>query len=198
MDEIVKQALAKWPNVPHCYGWLALDARGAWRMRDERVQKLGLPGDKINHPALLGFIARNYGSDDRHCWYFQNGPQRVYVNLDATPYIAHTDPQHGFVVQTGEKLSRPECAWIGRNGNLVLKEGGMLAQVDDRDMAECLANMELNGAPVQDDVLLTWIAGGDMKGKLTLNIGAYAVEVHHLPQGDLGTSFGFNALPQPA
>ena len=29
MDDIVKQAMAKWPNVPHCYGWLALDARGS-------------------------------------------------------------------------------------------------------------------------------------------------------------------------
>ena len=27
MDDIVKQAMAKWPNVPHCYGWLALAAR---------------------------------------------------------------------------------------------------------------------------------------------------------------------------
>ncbi len=27
MDEIVRQAMAKWPSVPHCYGWLALDAR---------------------------------------------------------------------------------------------------------------------------------------------------------------------------
>ncbi|MEG1326098.1 MAG: DUF2946 family protein, partial [Janthinobacterium sp.] len=34
MDDLVKQALAKWPNVPHCYGWLGLDARGHWRMRD--------------------------------------------------------------------------------------------------------------------------------------------------------------------
>ena len=30
MDDIVKQAMAKWPNVPHCYGWLGLDARGNW------------------------------------------------------------------------------------------------------------------------------------------------------------------------
>ena len=47
MDDIVKQAIAKWPNVPHCYGWLALDARGNWRMRDERSQALALPGDRI-------------------------------------------------------------------------------------------------------------------------------------------------------
>ena len=28
MDEIVKAALKKWPNVPHCWGWLALAHRG--------------------------------------------------------------------------------------------------------------------------------------------------------------------------
>ena len=41
MDDIVKQALAKWPNVPHCYGWLGLDARGNWYMRDDRTQAAG-------------------------------------------------------------------------------------------------------------------------------------------------------------
>jgi hypothetical protein len=30
MDDIVKQAMAKWPNVPACHGWLGLDARGHW------------------------------------------------------------------------------------------------------------------------------------------------------------------------
>jgi hypothetical protein len=53
MDDIVKQALAKWPNVPHCYGWLALDARGNWRMRDERAQHFNLPGDKLSNAALV-------------------------------------------------------------------------------------------------------------------------------------------------
>ena len=38
MDDIVKQALAKWPNVPDCYGWLGLDARGHWYLRDDAVQ----------------------------------------------------------------------------------------------------------------------------------------------------------------
>ena len=41
MDDIVRQAMAKWPNVPHCYGWLGLDARGGWYMRDDRVQASG-------------------------------------------------------------------------------------------------------------------------------------------------------------
>ena len=54
MDDIVKQAMAKWPNVPHCYGWLALDARGAWRMRDEAAQQGGTPGDPRRGPGGVG------------------------------------------------------------------------------------------------------------------------------------------------
>ena len=41
MDDIVLKAIAKWPNVPHCYGWLGLDARGNWYMRDDNAQAAG-------------------------------------------------------------------------------------------------------------------------------------------------------------
>ena len=41
MDDLVLQAMAKWPNVPDCYGWLGLDARGDWYMRDDQTQALG-------------------------------------------------------------------------------------------------------------------------------------------------------------
>lgn len=87
MDEIVRQAMAKWPNVPHCYGWLALDRRGQWRMRDDAAQAAGTAGDPIRHAALLAFIARNYASDEAGRWYFQNGPQRVYVALAYAPFV---------------------------------------------------------------------------------------------------------------
>lgn len=87
MDDIVKQALAKWPNVPSCTGWLMLDRRGQWRMRDEAAQASGSPGTPIRHEALLGFINRNYERDERGQWFFQNGPQRVYVELGYTPWV---------------------------------------------------------------------------------------------------------------
>src|SRR5664279_4880648 len=121
MDETVKQAMAKWPNVPHCYGWLALDARGRWRMRDAQAQARGQPGDKIAHVALLGFINRNYLHDERGRWYFQNGPQRVYVNLEATPYIARTDPAQGFLLHTGAPVSKIDAAWMTETGRMVLQ-----------------------------------------------------------------------------
>src|SRR6218665_667404 len=64
MDDIVRQAIAKWPNVPDCYGWLGLDARGAWYMRDDRVQALGpfsgggqeAKGSLLKHEKLVEFI----------------------------------------------------------------------------------------------------------------------------------------------
>ena len=95
MDEIVKQALAKWPKVPDCYGWLGLDARGNWYLRDDSVQALGpfcgpgaqSKGDRLEHVGLIEFISRNYEADARGCWYFQNGPQRVYVELELTPFV---------------------------------------------------------------------------------------------------------------
>lgn len=87
MDDIVKAALAKWPNVPHCTGWLLLDRRGTWRMRDERAQALGELGTPVRHAALVGFISRNYECDEHGRWFFQNGPQRVYVELAYTPWV---------------------------------------------------------------------------------------------------------------
>ena len=33
------------------------------------------------------FIQRNYEHDAQGQWFFQNGPQRVYVELQATPWI---------------------------------------------------------------------------------------------------------------
>jgi hypothetical protein len=91
MDAIVEAALKKWPNVPHCYGWLALDARGEWYMRDDRIQAEGpfprVKGSRIDHEKLREFIGRNYASDDSGAWFFQNGPQRVYVQLEAAPWI---------------------------------------------------------------------------------------------------------------
>ena len=104
MDDIVKQALAKWPNVPHCYGWLGLDARGNWYMRDDPAQAAGpfaggsreSKGSLLQHEKLIDFIQRNYASDAQGQWFFQNGPQRVYVELEATPWIwrISTDSRH--------------------------------------------------------------------------------------------------------
>ena len=158
MDKQVEQALAKWPSVPHCYGWLGLDARGAWRMRDQQVQDQGTLGSKIANQGLRDFIARNYQADASGRYYFHNGPQRVYVELQATPYIAHADPQTGWVLHNG--LPMPQCTavWLTPEGQLILQGNGILAQIDDRDLATALLAIKLNGSAVSERQLLDWLA----------------------------------------
>jgi len=198
MDDIVLQAMAKWPNVPHCYGWLALDARGSWRMRDEAAQRADAPGDKLTNTALVSFINRNYLSDERGCWYFQNGPQRVYVNLEATPFIARTDPQQGLLLQTGQALGTIDQAFMTDSGAIVVRAGEVLAQIDDRDVAQLLQMMTLDGRPVADDALLRWLesdTGQSASGKLSLRWQDRNVAVERLTLQDAAQRFGFVQRP---
>lgn len=199
MDDIVKAAMAKWPNVPHCYGWLALDARGNWRMRDERSQALNLPGDPIRNTALLAFITRNYLCNEEGCWYFQNGPQRVYVDLEATPYIANTTVDGSFVLQHGEQAFTPELAFLDPQGRLQLSSGNILAQLDDRDLALCLPWLTLCEQPVSDEALLQWLEDACTPGDLQLRPPGMAglhVEVQRCEEGQLMREFGFVARPR--
>ena len=197
MDDIVKQAMSKWPNVPHCYGWLALDARGAWRMRDEAAQNSGTPGDRLSNAALVGFINRNYLIDERGCWYFQNGPQRVYVNLEATPFIARTDPALGLALHTGEALGELDAVTMLDAGALLLRAGAgthaRVAQLDDRDLAQLLQAMELDGKPVTDEALMAWLEGG--AGQLALRWQDRALRIERLAAGDVPQRFGFVRRP---
>ena len=125
MDEIVKAALLKWPKVPHCYGWLALDARGSWYMRDDRIQAAGpfpqVKGSRIDHEKLRDFIHRNYTHDEAGAWFFQNGPQRVYVELEAAPYVWRVDAAPGWPVQAHTGLAAEvQSSWLDEQGRLFL------------------------------------------------------------------------------
>lgn len=196
MDDIVIQAMAKWPNVPHCYGWLALDARGGWRMRDEAAQQANAPGDRLTNAALVGFINRNYLHDEQGRWYFQNGPQRVYVNLEATPFIARTDPAQGMVVQTGAAVPIIERLYLTEAGEAIVQAGEIVAQVDDRDVAQLFESLELDGKPAGDEALMAWIEGGS--GSMTLRYRGAQVPVERIKREELARRFGFVRAPVPA
>jgi hypothetical protein len=124
MDDIVRQAIAKWPNVPHCFGWLGLDARGNWYMRDDRVQAAGpfpqSKGSLLKHDKLIEFIQRNYECDEQGQWFFQNGPQRVYVELEATPWVWRLGSEHSVTTHTG-RPAQPRAAMVDEQGRLYLE-----------------------------------------------------------------------------
>lgn len=127
MDDLVRQAMAKWPNVPDCFGWLGLDSRGQWLMRDDRVQALGAfqsgvagaKGSVLRHDKLIEFIARNYEADALGRWYFQNGPQRVYVELESTPLIWRVGADGVVTSHTGQSARVLDCL-MDETGRLYL------------------------------------------------------------------------------
>ena len=123
MDDIVRQALAKWPNVPHCWGWLGLDARGNWYMRDDRTQAAGpfpqAKGSLLKHDKLIDFIQRNYERDEGGRWFFQNGPQRVYVELEVTPLVFRVFEAGRAVSHTGQAAG-VKRAIVDENGRAYL------------------------------------------------------------------------------
>lgn len=195
MDDIVRQAMAKWPSVPHCYGWLALDARGAFRMRDETAQRSNQAGDIIRHTALLAFIYRNYTRDERGAWFFQNGPQRVYVELEATPFIVRTDPVHQFVLHDGEAMTDIVDVWLTDQGQLVLSNSKQVAMLDDRDLAQCLPLLKIQGRVIDDSQLMQWLESPDES--LSMNIRGRDVPVRGVHSDGVATRFGFIKHPLP-
>ena len=149
MDDIVRQALAKWPNVPHCFGWLGLDARGQWFMRDDRVQALGpfagvtpqSKGSQLRHEKLIDFIQRNYEADPQGQWFFQNGPQRVYVELEVTPLIWRVADDFSVTDHTGRPARLQRCL-LDEKGRLFLDADtgfGLVHTMDMNQAAEAVS-----------------------------------------------------------
>ena len=145
MDDIVRQAMAKWPNVPHCYGWLALDERGNWYMRDDRVQAAGpfpaAKGSLLRHEKLVDFIHRNYEHDDRGQWFFQNGPQRVYVELQATPWIWRVAADGSVASHTGQPAQVKAC-FVDESGRLYLETDRGIGIVHTQDIVQASEAVE--------------------------------------------------------
>ena len=137
MDDIVKQAMAKWPNVPHCYGWLGLDARGNWYMRDDRTQAAGpfaqARGSLLQHEKLIAFIQRNYAHDEAGQWFFQNGPQRVYVELALTPLVWRVAEDFGVTAHTGQRADPTACL-LDEAGRLYFAAEAGLGLVHTQDV----------------------------------------------------------------
>ena len=122
MDDAVARSLARWPNVPAVYGWLELDRRGNWRIKGERIANV----------ALREFIARNYEADHQGRWYFQNGPQRVYVTLAYTPLVVHFEGD-ALVDHCGRPFFAQET-YVDDEGSVLVVQQGKIALLDDRDL----------------------------------------------------------------
>ncbi|KHK49288.1 hypothetical protein PI87_26305 [Ralstonia sp. A12] len=191
MDDIVRQAMAKWPNVPNCFGWLALDRRGQWRMRNEFAQQHKLSGDPIRHAPLIDFIVRNYAHDDTGRWFFQNGPQRVFVALDYTPWIVRLAPGDlapVFTTTTSAAFTPTGC-FADEQGNVLLP--GHVAGWDAEDTIAVLHDHDLE--PFSS--LAQWHGQACGAALGTLTLGDRTVEIEPILRTEVAQRYGF--VPHP-
>lgn len=142
MDASVIAAMAKWPNVPDCHGWLSLDRRGKWRLQ----------GKPVAHVGLAEFIGRNYVRHDSGAWFMQNGPQQVWVSLDVAPWVLHLDSDGGLNTHAGTAARNISAAWLVDGESLCLMCEHGLGLVDDRDLLALLAHIrQADGGPLEEE-----------------------------------------------
>jgi len=178
----VKRSLARWPGVPAVYGWLALDARGNWLMRNPAREAF----ERIGNAALREFIARNYAADERGCWYFQNGPQRVFVRLAYTPLVFRLE-DNALVDHCGRRAGTLQGAWLDERGGILLLAPAGVGVLEDRDLAEASERLvDERGAPADRLARARYF---DYAGART--------PLGSIVSGEVPSRFGFTPEPQP-
>ncbi len=185
------KGMARWPNVPAVYGWLGLDRRGNWRLR----------GELLNHPTTKAFINRNYARDDAGCWYFQNGPQRVFVELDYVPWVYRLDLKGGLKTHTGVTVVRPEQVYMDEDGAVLVKTELGIGLLDDRDLALfCDALTGTTGAQLDDGEIterLMELANGVISSELQLcfKFSSGELTLQSIRRDQVAVEFKFEAKP---
>jgi len=122
------RAVARWPGVPAVFGWLALDRRGDWLLREPSGERFS----RVGHAGMRAFIGRHYGVDEQGRWFVQNGPQRVFVNLAYTPFVLHYRGTQLFD-QCGAPVT-PSETWVDEEGSVLMRVARGLGLLDDRDL----------------------------------------------------------------
>jgi hypothetical protein len=203
MDKSVIAAIERWPDVPAVYGWLSLTARGQWRLHPDGRAIKGNAGQSITNPQILGFINRNYGRDDQGRWFFQNGPQRVYVRLDAAPWIILADDSQGaLTTHTGLAVESVSHLWIDDAGSLYLQTEHGPGQLIDRDLPRFAQSFASEDGQALEDWWTDGDASPDRKRGAMRSTAWLAcprpVPIEHLSANQrIDTQLGFVANPMP-
>jgi hypothetical protein len=193
MDPIVIQAMAKWPSVPNVYGWLRLDRRGRWLLK----------GDRIANTGMTAFIGRNYAADERGRWFFQNGPQRVFVTLEYTPFVVKTagDASTALETHAGQSIAKISGAWVDGTGSLLLRWAAGLGVLNDRDLTTVSKLFtDLHGKPISDAVLARAFDAEARRHAtgVYVDYAGSRVPIGRIQAGEVAQKFGFDPAPKPA
>ena len=194
MDDIVLRGMAKWPNVPAVYDWAALDRRGNWLIKGERVL----------NPNVVAFIGRNYDHDDQGRWFFQNGPQRVFVALDYTPFVYRVTSGGNAPLtmesHTGQPVTNVTGAWLDEDGALLVEAESGIGVVNDLDLDRvCRYFVDADGHPPNDDMLAESmeLLQRQRRAPLWLSFHGLNRKIEPIKSGEVPRRFGFVSRPAP-
>jgi len=135
MDEQVLGAMQKWPDVPAVYGWLSLNAHGDWLLHTDGGAREGQSGEKIANAQIRQFMNRNYAANEAGEWFFQNGPQRVFVDLACAPYIVRlADDMQTLLTHNELSVTRISQWLLDAQGRLYMQTEHGAAMLAGRDM----------------------------------------------------------------
>ena len=196
MDQAVKDAIARWPDVPAVFGWLSLDERGRWRLHPQGDAAAGGPGEPIANAQILAFMDRNYAGDAQGRWYFQNGPQRVYVRLDAAPYILRLAASgDGLQTHTGQDAGEVGAWWLDETGRLYAATEPGPGMIEDRDLGTLLARLHTEAGVPLLDALEDLAADGTLQ--VCLRGQTACVPLRQAARADIPARLAFCARPAP-
>ena len=206
MDERVRAAMARWPNVPDIFGWLSLTQSGQWRLHPAGdAHQAGPdgkypPGESISNPQILGFINRNYTHDSLGRWYFQNGPQRVFVRIDEAPLLLRT-VDDGLTLQahTGAPVNDIDRWVLDDTGHLYASTRLGPGLVAGRDLIATLEGMKtIDGHPIDFEAIMARAPSEQTPIKVTDAFhpaGKAPVELEFCPAAQIEASLGFVRNP---
>lgn len=199
MDEAVKAAMQRWPNVPAVYGWLSLDPRGNWHLHPEGVAAQGGPGEAITSPQINAFINRNYAAGPDGAWYFQNGPQRVYVRVDAAPLVLRVaDAGIGLQTHTGQPVLAVSHWWLGGDDVLYAATGLGPGVLEDRDLARWLQTLRAGDGRSVLDLLEAEALPAEGLAVAPADASLPPAPLARVADTDMAARLGFVRVPQPA
>jgi len=192
MDDIVLQAMLRWPNVPAVYGWLKLDRQGRWLIKNA----------PIANPTINEFIGRNYTHNDSGQWYFQNGPQRVFVELEYTPYSYRVwrcaDGTFAANTHTGLALTQPSHCWFDNDGNILIDCEHGIGCVEGQSLAALVdAFCDENGLPCADQTIETLFDTPELAKTIRLCWNTMKLPVGLINTEQVANRFGLDPSPQP-
>ena len=189
MDEWVKRALAKWPEVPALYGWLRLTRRGRWLIKDEL----------ISNAKIIRVINRNYDADEHGRWFFQNGPQRGYIALDYAPFVLRSMPDGGLQTHNELQVQSIETAWLDEEGSFVLATEHGAGLISDHDLDWVLSRLQVGEAPVSEDQLgNALVLKSGEQTELRLHAFDQTLAVTRCDASEMGECLGFSRNPEPS